>query len=155
MDADCPFPAAPSSLSFAQEIEGREVAEIRVEGNKEVPTESILMVMDTKPGMPLSMARLRSDLRAIYDMGFFAQEPVALPMLTPEGRIILVVRVFENPVVKDIVFKGKHRYPVGEIEGSDANPTWQNLEPSRPSPRLAAHPRPLHRQRLPCPTPRS
>ncbi|MFA0741448.1 MAG: hypothetical protein DFNUSKGM_001559, partial [Candidatus Fervidibacter sacchari] len=96
------FPA----LSLAQEVEGREVAEIRVEGNKEVPTESILMVMDTKPGMPFSMARLRNDLKAIYDMGFFAQEPVALPMLTPEGRIVLVIRVFENPVVKDIVFKG-------------------------------------------------
>lgn len=95
-----------SSVSFAQEVEGREVAEIRVEGNKEVPTESILMVMDTKPGMPFSIVRLRSDLKAIYDMGFFAQEPVALPMLTPEGRIILVIRVFENPVVKDVVFEG-------------------------------------------------
>ncbi|MGQ9461845.1 MAG: BamA/OMP85 family outer membrane protein [Candidatus Fervidibacter sp.] len=95
-----------SSVSFAQEVEGREVAEIRVEGNKEVPTESILMVMDTKPGMPFSIARLRNDLKAIYDMGFFAQEPVALPMLTPEGRIILVIRVFENPVVKDVVLEG-------------------------------------------------
>lgn len=95
-----------SSVSFAQEVEGREVVEIRVEGNKEVPTESILMVMDTKPGMPFSIARLRSDLKAIYDMGFFAQEPVALPMLTPEGRIILVIRVFENPVVKDVVLEG-------------------------------------------------
>ena len=95
-----------SSVSFAQEVEGREVAEIRVEGNKEVPTESILMVMDTKPGMTFSIARLRSDLKAIYDMGFFAQEPVALPTLTPEGRIILLIRVFENPVVKDVVFEG-------------------------------------------------
>ena len=111
-----PFLLLLPALSFAQEIEGREVAEIRVEGNKEVPTESILMVMDTKPGMPLSMARLRSDLRAIYDMGFFAQEPVALPMLTPEGRIILVVRVFENPVVKDIVFKGNTAIPSEKLK---------------------------------------
>ncbi len=95
----------PFSVS-AQEVEGQEVVEVRVEGNKQVPTESILMVMDTKPGSPFSLARLRKDLQAIYDMGFFVREPVALPMLTPEGRLIIVVRVFENPVVKDIVFEG-------------------------------------------------
>ncbi|MCS7265275.1 MAG: BamA/TamA family outer membrane protein [Armatimonadetes bacterium] len=95
-----------SPIALAQEVEGREIAEIRIEGNKQVPTESILLVMDTKVGMPFSMARLRNDLTAIYDMGFFADRPVALPMLTPEGRIILVIRVFENPAVKDIVFKG-------------------------------------------------
>lgn len=110
------FAALLSGISFAQEIEGREVAEIRIEGNKEVPTESILMVMDTKPGSPFSMSRLRSDLKAIYDTGFFSQEPVALPMLTPEGRIVLVIRVFENPVVKDISFKGNTAIPSEKLK---------------------------------------
>lgn len=105
-----------SSALSAQELEGREVAEIRVEGNKEVPTESILMVMDTKPGMPFSTERLLKDIDAIYDMGFFAQKPVVLPMLTPEGRLILVVRVFENPVVKDIVFKGNTAIPSEKLK---------------------------------------
>ncbi len=105
-----------SSIATAQEVEGREVAEIRIEGNKQVPTESILLVMDTKPGMPFSMARLRNDLAAIYDMGFFADRPVALPMLTPEGRIILVIRVFENPTVKDIVFKGNTAIPSEKLK---------------------------------------
>ncbi len=100
----------PFSVS-AQEVEGQEVVEVRIEGNKQVPTESILMVMDTKPGLPFSLVRLRKDLQAIYDMGFFVREPVALPMLTPEGRLIVVVRVFENPVVKDIVFEGNTAIP--------------------------------------------
>jgi outer membrane protein insertion porin family len=95
----------PSWLG-AQELEGREVAEVRIEGNQNVPAESILLVMDTKPGRPFSAERLRQDLQAIYDMGFFAKAPVVLPMLTPEGRIIVVVRVFENPAVKAIVFEG-------------------------------------------------
>ncbi len=105
-----------SPILSAQEVEGREVAEIRIEGNKEVPSESILMVMDTKPGMPFSMARLMKDIDAIYDMGFFSQRPVVLPMLTPEGRLILVVRVFENPVVKDIVFKGNTAIPSEKLK---------------------------------------
>ncbi|MCX7642205.1 MAG: BamA/TamA family outer membrane protein [Armatimonadetes bacterium] len=105
-----------SPALWAQEIEGREVAEIRVEGNKEVPAESILMVMDTKVGMPFSMARLKKDIDAIYDMGFFSQSPVVLPMLTPEGRLILIVRVFENPVVKDIVFKGNTAIPSEKLK---------------------------------------
>lgn len=103
--------------SFAQEVEGREVAEVRIEGNKHVSTESILMLMDTKQGRPFSMARLRQDLRAIDDMGFFTKEPVALPMLTPEGRIIVVVRVFEYPVVKAIVFQGNTAIPSEKLQG--------------------------------------
>ncbi len=106
-----------SSLVMAQEVEGREIAEIRIEGNKQVPTESILLLMDTKQGMPFSIARLRNDLKAIYDMGFFADQPVALPMLTPEGRIILVIRVFENPTVKDILFKGNTAIPSEKLKG--------------------------------------
>jgi len=105
------------SVSLAQEVEGREVADVRIEGNKEVPAESILLVMDTKKGTPFSTARLRRDLQAIYDMGFFAQPPQALPMLTPEGRIIVVVRVFENPLVKDIVFEGNTAIPSEKLKG--------------------------------------
>jgi outer membrane protein insertion porin family len=105
----------PSWLG-AQELEGREVAEVRIEGNQNVPAESILLVMDTKPGRPFSAERLRQDLQAIYDMGFFAKAPVVLPMLTPEGRIIVVVRVFENPVVKAIVFEGNTAIPSEKLQ---------------------------------------
>ncbi len=100
-----------SGMAAAQEVEGREVADVRIEGNKNVPTESILLVMDTKPGQPFSIERLKRDLQAIDDMGFFFKEPIALPMLTPEGRILIVVRVFENPQVKDIVFVGNTAIP--------------------------------------------
>ncbi|MFA0750910.1 MAG: hypothetical protein SLRJCFUN_001313 [Candidatus Fervidibacter sp.] len=105
-----------ASGAMAQEVEGREVAEVRIEGNQHVPTESILLVMDTKPGRPFSGERLRQDLQAIYDMGFFSKAPVALPLLTPEGRIIVVVRVFENPVVKDIVFEGNTAIPSEKLK---------------------------------------
>lgn len=102
--------------AVAQEVEGREVAEVRVEGNQNVPTDAILLVMDTRPGRPFSTERLKQDLQAIYDMGFFAKEPFALPMLTPEGRIIVVVRVVENPVVKDIVFEGNTAIPPEKLK---------------------------------------
>lgn len=105
-----------ASWAKAQEFEGREVAEVRVEGNQNVPTESILLVMDTKPGRPFSRERIRQDLQAIYDMGFFSKAPVALPLPTPEGRVIVVVRVFENPVVKDIVFEGNTAIPSEKLK---------------------------------------
>jgi outer membrane protein insertion porin family len=105
-----------ASWAKAQEFEGREVAEVRVEGNQNVPTESILLVMDTKPGRPFSRERIRQDLQAIYDMGFFSKAPIALPLPTPEGRVIVVVRVFENPVVKDIVFEGNTAIPSEKLK---------------------------------------
>ncbi|MCS7224873.1 MAG: BamA/TamA family outer membrane protein [Armatimonadetes bacterium] len=95
-----------ASFALAQDPEGKEVAEVRIEGNRYVSSESILLLMDTKPGMPFSLLRLQKDLEAIDDMGFFAAPPQAQPFLTPDGRVLVVVRVFENPVVKEIRFQG-------------------------------------------------
>ncbi len=96
---------------FPQDPEGREVAEIRIEGNSKVSTESILLAMDTKPGMPFSLDRVQKDLEAIDDMGFFSAPPQAQPFLTPDGRVLLVIRVFENPVITDIQFQGNTAIP--------------------------------------------
>lgn len=80
------------------------IVNIEVEGNSSVPTQAILEVVSTRIGDPLLEPRLRRDLQAIFDLGYFTDVRFATP--AAPGGMRLVFRVLENPVVKSIEFKG-------------------------------------------------
>ena len=50
---------------------GQLVTKIMVSGNNVTPTEEIINVLKTKPGMTLTSEGLGKDLYAIYNMGWF------------------------------------------------------------------------------------
>jgi len=95
-----------ASVVLAQEfvIEGKRVAEIRVIGNKEIPTESILGVLKLEPGMELTTEAVDADKKRIMEMGFFYDVQVQTES-TQRGIIVTIV-VFENPLVQSIEIKG-------------------------------------------------
>ena len=80
------------------------IVNIEVEGNASVPTNAILEVVSTRIGDPLLEPRLRRDLQAIFDLGYFTDVRFATP--AAPGGIRLVFRVLENPVVESVEFKG-------------------------------------------------
>lgn len=80
------------------------IVNIEVEGNETVPAQQILEVVSTRIGDPLLEPRLRRDLQAIFDLGYFTDVRFATP--TAPGGIRLVFRVLENPVVTGIEFRG-------------------------------------------------
>jgi outer membrane protein insertion porin family len=80
------------------------IVNIEVEGNQTVPAQAILEVVSTRIGDPLLEPRLRRDLQAIFDLGYFTDVRFATP--TAPGGIRLVFRVLENPVVNGIEFRG-------------------------------------------------
>lgn len=80
------------------------IVNIEVEGNSSVPTQAILEVVSTRIGDPLLEPRLRRDLQAIFDLGYFTDVRFATP--AAPGGIRLVFRVLENPVVQSVEFKG-------------------------------------------------
>jgi outer membrane protein insertion porin family len=80
------------------------IVNIEVEGNKSVPTQAILEVVSTRIGDPLLEPRLRRDLQAIFDLGYFTDVRFATP--AAPGGLRLVFRVLENPVVDSVAFKG-------------------------------------------------
>src|SRR5262245_44694244 len=82
------------------------VAQVEVEGNQRINTESILAVISTKQNDELSLARLDQDVNAIRAMGWF--KSVASPPRiedTPAGKKVTFV-VTEWPVVQKIEFSG-------------------------------------------------
>jgi len=86
-------PAAPTVVSVA------------VTGNAHIPTDRILAVVKTKVGDPFDAATVQQDLRAIADLGFFADQAPPIIKQRPDG-VAVTFRVIENPVVTAIRFNG-------------------------------------------------
>jgi outer membrane protein assembly factor BamA len=86
-------PAAPTVVSVA------------VTGNVHIPTDRILAVVKTKVGDPFDPAVVQQDLRAIADLGFFADQAPPIIKQRPDG-VAVTYRVIENPVVTAIRFSG-------------------------------------------------
>jgi outer membrane protein assembly factor BamA len=86
-------PAAPTVVS------------VSVTGNAHIPTDRILSVVKTKAGDPFDPAVVQQDLRAISDLGFFADQAPPIVKQRPDG-VAITFRVIENPVVTSIRFEG-------------------------------------------------
>ena len=95
--------ANPSTLEDRNPV-SPPIVNIEIEGNQTVPAQAILEVVSTRIGDPLLEPRLRRDLQAIFDLGYFTDVRFATP--SAPGGIRLVFRVLENPVVNGIEFRG-------------------------------------------------
>ena len=81
------------------------IVSVSVTGNTHIPTDRILAVVRTKVGDPFDPAVVQQDLRAIADLGFFADQAPPLVKQRPDG-VAVTFRVIENPVVTSIRFDG-------------------------------------------------
>lgn len=101
--------------SIAQEIETAPVVEthlissIEIIGNKEVPLESILEIVKSKAGEALNRDRIKRDIQAIFDIGYFTD--VKVEFIEEEGGTKVIFQVIENPVIKKIELTGTKIIP--------------------------------------------
>ncbi len=120
--APSPPPGAPPSPAPPPPI----VQRIAVSGNTRIPAEVVLAaVTETKVGEPVSDEKLRADVRAINDLGWFTDvtgrlEPVA-------GGVTVVFLVTENPVIADILVEGNTVLTADEIRAALGLPVGQVL----------------------------
>lgn len=82
---------------------GVAIAEIRIEGNQRIESESIASYLVLKQGDPFDPVRMDKSLKALFDTGLFADVT-----LRREGNA-LVIRVVENPIINRIAFEGNDR----------------------------------------------
>lgn len=85
-------------------VEGKRVAEIRIVGNKEIPTESIMGVLTLEPGAEVTVDKMDADKARIMNMGFF-YDVLVKSEVTSRGTIVTFT-VFENPKVESISIEG-------------------------------------------------
>ncbi len=80
------------------------VIDVRIEGNKLVPTPQILNEMQTRVGRPYDPALIQRDVRKLASRSWFvAVEPEIEK--TPEGRIV-TIKVVERPTIRYIEYLG-------------------------------------------------
>jgi outer membrane protein assembly factor BamA len=96
-------PAAPAPAGPTRP--GPTVVDVSVSGNTHIATDRILAVVRTKVGDPFDPQLVQSDLRAIADLGFFADQAPPVIKQRPDG-VAITFRVIENPVVTAIHFIG-------------------------------------------------
>ena len=71
------------------------LTKVSVEGNEEIPSEDILKVTYSKPGLPLTEEDISRDMQAIYGMGWFYDIRPSFQVV-PEG-VQVTYHVQENP----------------------------------------------------------
>ncbi len=82
------------------------VDEVKVEGNRLVPTEDITNVMKTHPGDKFNRDQVAADLKAINSLGYFDDRTLkAVPERSGSG-VLLKITVTENQPVSQFSFEG-------------------------------------------------
>lgn len=90
------------------------IVSVDVSGNVHVPTQTIMAVVQARPGMPYDPQVVQSDLQRIFALGYFADQAAPLIRQRPNG-IAVTYRVIENPVITKIAFSGNSHVPADTL----------------------------------------
>ena len=90
-------------IAIAQES-GQQVRSIRIQGNKRIEVPAIKGRLTLKEGEPFTAEKIREQIRALYQMGYF--EDVRVETEAVAGGIAVIFVVTEKPFVTEILFDG-------------------------------------------------
>ncbi|MDF2696245.1 MAG: outer membrane protein assembly factor YaeT precursor, partial [Labilithrix sp.] len=90
--------------SEAERAEGTPILRIDISGNRRVAKEDIVSYLREKPGHLFKVDNLASDVRALWDSGFF--DDIEVDMTRDDHGVILRFLVRERPNIKGVEFEG-------------------------------------------------
>lgn len=90
------------------------IDEIKIEGVKKVEPEAILEKIKSKKGLILSNYSLHEDITRIYQMKYF--DEVEAHHEVVKGKNILVFKIKEKPIIKNISIRGNNEIDDDEIK---------------------------------------
>jgi outer membrane protein insertion porin family len=91
------------------------VHHVYIEGNTLVDEARLRNVMTLRPGVVYSKTALQTDLRRIYELGYFTEQMKAIPKATKDG-IVIYITLEENSPVTGIDIKGNQVLTDADIE---------------------------------------
>lgn len=98
----------------AASIEGKTATSITVTGTNQVAESTVMGVVKIRPGDVVTAEKVKQDMQAIYDLGYFF-DVVANFNEVPEG-VKVIYTVMENPKLTDIVVKGNNKVSADKIK---------------------------------------
>src|SRR3989475_9669573 len=90
-------------IGIAQES-AQLIKAIKIQGNKRIEARAIRGGIPLKEGEPFVAEKIREQIRAVYQMGYFEDVRVETEPVAVGGAVILVVT--EKPFVTQIVYDG-------------------------------------------------
>lgn len=93
-----------NAAAAAQNMPIDEVTKISVEGNQYVTDFEILNAVTTDIGDQTNQENLRSDMKSIFELGYFSD--VNIVFENYKGGLNVIFQVVENPVLKEIKISG-------------------------------------------------
>jgi outer membrane protein insertion porin family len=88
----------------AERAQGSPIVRIDISGNRRVAREDIVTYLREKPGHLFKIDNLTSDVRALWDSGFF--DDIEVDMTRDDRGIVLRFLVRERPNIKAVEFEG-------------------------------------------------
>lgn len=108
-----------------QDMMGKTITAVKVEGESAVNEADVLAVLKLQPGDTAEATALQTDLKAVYDMGYFYNASISFEEV-PEGVEIIYV-LEENPALQSVVFEGNISATQEELDALVTNPRGEIL----------------------------
>jgi outer membrane protein insertion porin family len=106
--------AAPAMAEAEEDLAGKDVAEIKVEGNRRAEAAAVKSVTRTRPGTKLSLETVTDDIRRIYSLRYF--EDIVVDAVDGPDGVIVTFRVTEKPSIREIKYRGNDELTEEDIE---------------------------------------
>jgi len=90
------------------------IKQIGIQGNQRIETEAIRARIKTQIGSPLVPDELREDLKAIYEMGYFADVQIETELLVDGTKVTFIVK--ERPFLVDVQYAGNKEITVDKLK---------------------------------------
>jgi len=101
------------------------VKNVIFEGNKFISTQKLLLLIKSKSGADYSEEVLREDVKRLAETGYFAD--VSCSVQSEEDGTVVIFRVKENPVIKEIQFTGNRQIKTADLSkklGVEKDTLW-------------------------------
>ena len=103
------------SSSAPADKEKRTIKKIEFYGLNSITPQELLEKMQMKEGGEYTRETLQSDLKTIYETGYFTEKMKAIPSKNDDGTVTVKVVVEENIPVKDFTVEGNTVVPIEDI----------------------------------------
>ena len=105
------------------------IAEIKTTGLKRIERDAILEKITSKTGKEYSPETIRSDIEALYSMGYF--DDIVISKDDSEKGVVLTYDFKERPIINDILFEGNEKISTSDLEDAVKVKKWSILDTTK------------------------
>ncbi len=120
------YAAINPGTAAIQSFIGKKVVKIELQGLKRIEKDAVLGKLVTKTGDTVSPDRIRSDIQALYAMGYF--DDIEVRADASEGGVVLTYALRERPAISKITFEGNERLSTSDLKEVIKVKEWSILD---------------------------